>query len=293
MVSFVNIITGQFWDFESWDKIKQLGGLNKLLPEKEWQNIYNDKAAEETLRLSFLQGSNRDLTVFFKTIELFKNRKQTLNKKSNLMEKQKMTIHRALSELKLIDAKIVKQTTELIPSGYYQKGKLVMGYMKEEEFNEAAQSKYDSIINLINRKVDIKSAIVLANSITDVTVGGKSMTIADAITYKGVIAFKQALIATLKQKHLKAVGDLNNNNNIVEQNVQRLLEATFGKENVKVGKEDVEAVRKPYIEANTFFLLDPLGADKKIAELEKEVAEFQAEVDAVLSEINAVTFIEI
>lgn len=204
-----------------------------------------------------------------------------------------MTIHRALSELKLIDAKIEKQITEILPSGVHQKGKLVEGYIKEDEFKTNAQSKYDSVNDLISRKTKIKSAVVEANGITMVKVGEKEMTIADAINFKGIIKFKKKLIETLKQKHRQAVAALNKNNDLVNQNVQRILEATFGKENVKVGKEDVEAVRKPYMEANEFHLFDPLEVDKTVEKLEKEVAEFEAEVDAVLSEANAVTFIEI
>lgn len=205
---------------------------------------------------------------------------------------EKMTIHRALSELKLIDAKIEKQINEVAPSGIMQKGKLVNGYVQETDFEKSAKSKYDSVNDLIDRKNQIKSAIVAANGVTQVKVAEKQMTIADAINFKAVIKFKKKLIETLKARHRQAVGELNKQNEIVNANVQRILEATFGKENVKVGKEDVEAVRKPYLEANEFHLFDPLKVDETVEKLEKEVSEFEAEVDAVLSEINAVTIIE-
>jgi hypothetical protein len=205
---------------------------------------------------------------------------------------EKMTIHRALSELKLIDAKIEKQTAEVVPSGILQKGKLVEGYITEADFEKNAKSKFDSVNDLITRKTTIKSAIVRANGVTQVTVAGKGMSIADAINFKGIIKFKKKLIETLKAKHRQAVGALNKNNELVNANVQRILEATFGKENVKVGKEDVEAVRKPYMEANEFHLFDPLKVDDTVTAMEKELSEFEAEVDAVLSEINAVTIIE-
>lgn len=205
---------------------------------------------------------------------------------------ERMTIHRALSELKLIDAKIEKQINEIYPSGILQKDKLVNGYVQETEFKKAAKSKYDSVNDLIDRKNQIKSAIVAANGITQVKVAEKQMTIADAINFKAVIKFKKKLIETLKQRHKQVIGELNKHNENVNQNVQRILEATFGKENVKVGKEDVESVRKPYLEANEFHLFDPLKVDETVEKLEKEVSEFEAEVDAVLSEINAITLIE-
>jgi hypothetical protein len=209
------------------------------------------------------------------------------------MTKQKMTIHRALSELKLIDSKIEKQINEIVPSGIYQKGKLINNYVKEEDFSASAKSKFDSVNDLIARKNAIKSAIVEANGVTKVKISEKEMTIADAINFKAVVKFKKKLIETLKARQQQAVAQLNQQNAIVEQNVQRILEATFGKENVKAGKDDVESVRKPYMDANEFHLFDPLKVAEKVEAMEKEVGDFEMEVDAVLSEINAVTFIEV
>lgn len=206
---------------------------------------------------------------------------------------EKMTIHRALSELKLIDAKIEKQIGEIVPVGFYQKGKLIYNHITEVEFAAAAQSRFDSVTALIARKTAIKSAIVQANGVTKVSVAGKQMTIADAINAKAVVKFKKALIEKLKAGHRAALADLNKQNAIVEANVQRILEATFGKENVKVSESDMEAVRKPYMSANEFHLFDPLKVLAIVDEMEKDVSDFEAEVDAVLSEINAVTIIEI
>lgn len=209
------------------------------------------------------------------------------------MEKQKMTIHRALAELKLIDSKIEKHITEITPVGLYQKDKKVNNLATQEEFKADAQSKYDSTTALIDRKLAIKSAIVKANGSTNVTIGGKTMTIADAINFKATIAFKKKLIVRLKSAYNSAVANMNKNNDIVEQNVQKLLEFTFGKEGTKADAKDVDAVRKPYIESNEFHLADPLSIMKKVEALEKEVSDFEVEVDATLSEINAVTFIEV
>lgn len=206
---------------------------------------------------------------------------------------EKMTIHRALSELKLIDAKIEKQITEIVPVGIYQKGKLISGYMMEAEFSAAAQSRFDSVNALILRKTAIKSAIVQANGVTKVTVAGKQMTIADAINFKAVVKFQKALVEKLKSGHRAALAELNKHNANVELNVQKILEVTFGKDNVKADPKDMEAVRKPYIEANEFHLFDPIKVAQTVEKMEKDISEFEAEVDAVLSEINAVTIIEI
>jgi hypothetical protein len=93
--------------------------------------------------------------------------------------------------------------------------------------------------------------------------------------------------------HTSTLAELNKNNTIVENNVQKLLEMTFGKENVKADAKDMDAVRKPYMEQNEFHLFDPLKVVHIGEAIEKEVTEFEAEVDATLSEINAVTYITI
>jgi hypothetical protein len=208
-------------------------------------------------------------------------------------EKMKITIHRALSELKLMDARIQKQTNEILPVGMMQKGKLVNQTTKEEEFNEAAISKFDSIIALIERKNILKSAVVEANAVTFVVIADKKMSIADAINFKTTIKAKKELIENLKQKHRVVALQIANQTNSVEANLQKIMEATFGKDNVKVSKEDVDAIRKPFLEANEWKMVDPLKITSVIEKMEKEIESFEVEVDAVLSEINAVTFIEV
>jgi NADPH:quinone reductase-like Zn-dependent oxidoreductase len=209
------------------------------------------------------------------------------------MEKQKMTIHRGLSELKLIDSKITSEIDIIRPLGVYQKGKLISGYLKEEDFSKQAQSSYDSINDLIKRKTLIKSAIVTANGVTKVSISGKEMTIADAINFKSVITFKKQLLNQLTSIHSASTGALNKNNEVVTANLNEILKHTFGKDNVKVSKEDVENVSKPFLDANEFHLFDPIKTSEKIRELETEISTFEMEVDACLSEINAVTFIEV
>lgn len=205
----------------------------------------------------------------------------------------KISLHRALSELKLIDAKIEKLILEIEPNGLKQKGKMINGYYEEEDFSKNAKSKFQAVNDLIERKVKIKAAIVKANAETMVTIGEREMTIADAITYKSIVAYKKSLIESLKSKFARTKKEMEHKNLLLEQNLQKVLEATFGKDNVKITKDDVEAVRKPFLESNEWLLADPLKVESTIERLEQEVGDFESEVDAVLSEINAVTLIEI
>jgi hypothetical protein len=119
------------------------------------------------------------------------------------------------------------------------------------------------------------------------------MSIAEAINYKNLIPVKKSFILHLKDKYTRSKAELERQNTVVDKNVQAILEATFGKENVKVTDSDIESVQKPYLQKNQFHLVDPLNIEKTISQLENEVMEFESEVDSVLSEINAITEIAI
>ncbi len=208
-------------------------------------------------------------------------------------EVKTITIHRALSELKLIDSKITKQITEIQPVGIHQKGKLINGHIKEEDFKKDAQSKYDSIVALIDRKVALKKAIVASNAKTEITILEKKMTVADAISYKEAILFKKQFVTNLGTKHNQVVMEMNKKNDVISTRLQSLLEASLGKDNVKTGSDEVAAISKPFNETNEFLFFNPLTLKDKLDVLTKEIDDFEANVDASLSESNAVTTIEI
>ncbi len=204
----------------------------------------------------------------------------------------KMTIHRALSELKLIGARIEKQIEELLPSGTKSKNSLVNGMHEKEKFEAATKEKYQSTVDLIDRKDKIKSAIVKANALTKVFVAKQEMTIADAITLKTGIAFKKKLVEHLKKRHNANKAALAKSNDTVDANALQLASVALGKQNVKVNDADAQAAMATYLENNRFHMVDPLDVEKIISEQESYIASFEAEVDAVLSEVNAVTTIE-
>jgi len=212
------------------------------------------------------------------------------------MDITKMTIHRALSELKLIDAKIEKAVNLVEPTGLMRLGKPVNGFHSKDDFEKDVRAKYQSVTDLINRKNTIKSAIVKANGITNVKIGNKKMTIADAINFKTVIAVKKTLINELMKKHKSVIATFTQENEKVSDVALENAKIMIGKQGddrVNPTDEDVKNIVEPFVKRNEFHLVDPLNVDKLTEKLQLEVDEFETEVDAVLSEINAITIIEI
>lgn len=210
------------------------------------------------------------------------------------MKKEKMSLHRALSELKLIDSKIEKKILGLEVTSFKQKDKPIKGYKLEEEFDKEAKAKLQSIKDLIERKAKIKNALVDANTKTKFKVSEKPMTIADAITYKANIGTRKQLLERLKGDLNASKETIETGNTKVEQNVHQLLTVTFqGKELSTISDVDQDAVRKPFEEANLLHLVDPLKIETVIDNMEDEIDSFEVDIDSALSEINAITNIEI
>lgn len=205
---------------------------------------------------------------------------------------EKLTIHRALSELKLIVAKIEKGIKDIVPSGTQQTNRLVNGVYEKVKFEDNAKSSFQSVTDLIDRKNKIKSAIVKANGVTIITVAGEQMTIADAINLKSVVEVRKKFIDHLRRSHNTAKATVEQHNAKVDANALQLAASALQKQNVKIGDDDVQKVIAPYVEANKAVLIDPLNIEDKVKEMEEKLSAFEAEVDAVLSEANAVTFIE-
>lgn len=209
------------------------------------------------------------------------------------MTTQKITIHRALAELKIIDDRIKRQLNEFRPVGIRQKDRPVNDYYDLADFENDASKTFQSVNDLITRKNNLKNAIVKANAETKVQIGDKKMTIADAINFKTLIEYKKALANRLEQVLHSSKAELEKMNARIDENVQKLLEAALGKDQGKWDKTSVAAIQEPYEEKNKFELVDPLNAEKTVSELRKDIEDFESEVDATLSEINAITFIEI
>lgn len=209
---------------------------------------------------------------------------------------QKMTIHRALAELKLIDSKIEKAIAAIEPTGLMKADKPVNGFFKKEDFEKDVRAKYQSVVDLIDRKIKIKSAIVAANAVTEVNIAGKKMTIAEAINYKAIVVFKKNLVASLFKKHnaVKSKFTVENEKitNIALENAKIMI-GKQGDDRVKPTDEDVKNIVEPFVKRNEYLLVDPLNVDVLTEKIKDEVVEFEVEVDAILSEINSITLIEV
>ena len=208
----------------------------------------------------------------------------------------KMSITRALNEVKLLDAKIQKKINEssFVSCKMNKSAKLADGVTTPEEFMQLAKSNMQSILDLTNRRKDIKTKIVQSNANTEVEIAGIKMTVADAIERKSSIEIDRSLLNRMKSEYRAVTGYIAQRNQQLEDKVSKLVDSLVGSDKkdanmVKTAEELAQNTR----DNESYVILDPLNLLKSIETLEQEIMEFESNVDFVLSESNSITSIEI
>ena len=211
------------------------------------------------------------------------------------MTTEKMTVHKALAEIKVMDNRI----NSAIYSGVYclankHSNEKVKG-IAVEDYKKVMQGYYDKANDLIKRNEAIKKAVVLSNAVTKVKIGDNEYTVAEAIWMKNHgIDNKDELLVRLQQQYNKAQAEiLKNNGEELDKRAEQYVIGIYGSKEGKADTEAFEKTKKEFIKVNQYELLDPIGVLKVIEDLEKEIDTFKAEVDAALSTSNAITEIEV
>lgn len=208
---------------------------------------------------------------------------------------ERMTIHKALAELKLLDSRI----TFAINNGTYcvankHSNEKIKG-VSVEEYKKIMQSDYDRATDLIKRRNAIKRAVVLSNATTKVKINDVEYTVAEAIEMKNHgVDFDEHMHDVLQRQYLTAQAEiLKQNGKELEERAEKYVVGLLGSKEGKTDTNAFENTRKLYMEANTYELIDPINIRNKINALEESINAFKAEVDAALSVSNATTEIEI
>ena len=206
-----------------------------------------------------------------------------------------ITNTRALSEIKLLNSRIERTINETtFVAANKKSAKKVNNVFTKEEFIENSKSGYQSVLDLIERRKKIKLAIVDSNAKTTVTIGDKTMSVAEAIERKDSIQYDEMFLDAMVKQYNYSVATVNRQNEVVQQKCDDLLTTMMGSENkTKANKDEIASITNPYLEQNEWEVIDPLSLDKKIKTLKTEIEQFESDVDFVLSESNCITKINI
>jgi hypothetical protein len=205
-----------------------------------------------------------------------------------------ITVARALSDIKLLDARIEKKIESACFVEGYQKmtKKLIKHPISKEDFEKNALAEYDSIVDLITRRDKIKSAILLSNATAKVKINGEEKTVIEAIEKKQAIKHEKKLLMKMRLEYSSISNTIERNEAALRENINKMLQQSISDERIR-SKEDYERLAKPFREDNELVLVDPLKIRAKIDELDLKIDKFMSDIDFVLSESNSITKIEI
>jgi len=210
---------------------------------------------------------------------------------------EQMSVTRGLVELKRLDARI----KSAVLSGQFvgrtvgkNNFRKVVGVADSVEAVSAKiQSSFDSVDSLIANRERIKSAIVLSNATTQVTVLGRGMTVAEAIELKSSVDYRQAYLNQLRQQLTRESVEVEKANAALDATIEVSLNNIYGAEKSKIAEDTYASVANPQKNQKEAALLDPMGISARIQKLTEDISNIESELDFTLSESNARTMISV
>ncbi|BBL19237.1 hypothetical protein KIT04_068 [Vibrio phage KIT04] len=205
----------------------------------------------------------------------------------------KMTVTKALTEIKKLDKQIAKltQRSQFIMTS--TRGR-ISGFATVDDATKAIKSNMEKVRALMKRRAEIKAKVTASNAATKLSLAGTEMTVAEAIERKDSIEMEENLLQVMKNQFNQAVNAQARHEAKVQDEIDRKVEQVFG--NVKkldANDGTYKAIKQQVEDANKFELVDPNKLADEIEKLEESIDDFKSNVDVELSVANATTEIEL
>lgn len=209
------------------------------------------------------------------------------------MTTERMTIHKALSELKILDSRIKKEMTKATFCGTKKNVDKVINGVPVDSFEESVKSEYTKINDMIKRREAIKRAVSNSNAITKVNIGDKEYSVAEAIEMNRCgIELYDTLLKRLEDQYEENVNYALESNGDLQERTDQYIGILYGTKDAKPSSEAAKAAEE-YRKNYETKLVDPIDIQGKIAMLRDYIDKFKSDVDSALSVSNAITEIEI
>lgn len=211
------------------------------------------------------------------------------------MNTETMTVHKALSELKTLDARIRKETAQLTFAAPNKHGNLKISGIPAKEYLETMRDKYRSVRTLINRRNAVKQALTNSNAATKVTIGDREYSVAEAIDMKNYgSAYLRSILNSMETQYgyAKARAD-DENGDKLDRRADAHVQAMYEGADMKNMSEEIRKTRENFIQSQTVEVVSPIDLEKEMTALRDEIDAFTVNVDAALSVSNALTTITV
>lgn len=205
-----------------------------------------------------------------------------------MANKVKMSITRALAQVKLIESKLGRAF-----AGFDVEinGKLkYFPNFTTEQFEKEALVEVNSFEDLFKNRLKIKSAIARANIDTKISLLDTEYSIIELIDLKNSSQYKKNVYTNLINNYNKCKNDVVNQDVKIENEVSKQVEVANSNK-TQVSKDLTTTLTETY---KALWGGKIVGLDiNKISKEKEELDKLVAEIDMILSEINSKTEIEV
>ena len=205
--------------------------------------------------------------------------------------KEKLTVHKALSELKILNNRIQREIDDIQFVLVNKRSNQKINGAPVKEYMEQTKEKYQSVTTLINRRNAIKRAVTRSNAVTTVDINGTEYTVAEAIDMKAVgVNHLRQLLQRMEYQFKQAQNQAERENgDRLDNRVDEYMRSLYQNTDLKNMTDELKKVRENFITAQTVEILDPVKVTDEITKLRDKIDAFMSEVDSALSVSNALT----
>ena len=202
----------------------------------------------------------------------------------------KISLTRVLSEIKSITESLATHVV-IAAVSTNKTGRVVTENCNHDQFKLTSQSRFDAWTAQIERLTMLKTLRNQANVVTMVTVGGKQMTMDQAIAKKALLTWQTSALANFKAQLQKAQQEVTKADADVQISVDKAVAAAVSSN--ALTEEQSNVFKKMYEQSLGKQIAVGDNIKTSLEKLEKYITEFSNEIDYVLSEANANTYVEI
>ena len=148
--------------------------------------------------------------------------------------------------------------------------------------------KVNALISNLDEYEKVRATV---NATTKLTVGGKEMTISDAIKLKENIGYRKQLLNKLKDEYASATKTVSDSNRMLTARLDKNY--AYASDALPETIQAMTAAKDTEYAKNETVLVDPNHVAEYIEKLAEEIDNFEGQLDAALSYINAVTQVEV
>lgn len=207
----------------------------------------------------------------------------------------KMSLTRILSEIKLTVKKL--DDSKLLPlfdAKAVDQLNTVTLKVGLEDAKKRIQGNFDSWKDLTKNLNTLRSALVGANASTSVTINGQTYTIAQAIDRRKNIESESAILTVHERALAKMKSEIAvRHDQLITGFKTQIEEKLKSASNTKLSDDDLKVLKRTFVDAQEFELVDPVGLTDKLLEMRKDLEAFKSEVDIILTEANSTTQVEV